>query len=134
MWEPGEGEDEAVRQSKINAAAQKLVERFKGQGFVALEAATWPQGKAEMSLAGGDLRITWSKFRLSVSGPRLPQSTSRAVKHMKQWKPFPNRVFFRPDIVVVEIEHDPGEAYSTDGLNVNHTFEPITLSASPKDK
>jgi hypothetical protein len=47
---------------------------------------------------------------------------------MKKWKPTPTRVFYRPGIVVVEIEHDPGSAYSTDGLNVNHTFEPLALS------
>jgi hypothetical protein len=127
MWEPGDVEDKAAMQARIAAAAQKLADRLRKGMFVAIEASPWPKGKDKAVL--GDVRLTWSKFRLSVSGTSIRRA-SRAVKHMREWKPSPIRFFYGPGLVVVEIEHDPGEAYSTDGLNVNHTFEPIPLLPS----
>lgn len=127
LYEPSDDEPSAELQRNRPAVLQRLVD---GQ-YVALPPLAW-NGKRPLALPGSDWKLTWQKRRLF--GQRRGQKRVE-LAHIASdavWKVAPMAVFAAPGVpvLVVAIDHDPGELYNQ-GLNQVTAHEPVWLPETP---
>jgi hypothetical protein len=125
VFSPGQADLAHERREKMDTACTALLPRLKGA--TALAAVPWPASQTTLAL-GERLTVAWDaqSGALDVNGGDGGPRVSVHVRRLPPWTPRPLRAYAGPDLVVVELVHDPGDAF-VDGANLVSVIEIVPL-------